>query len=473
VAKSAAYDAVVVGSGPNGLAAAIVMAQAGKSVAVFEANESAGGGVRSAELTRPGYIHDLCSSVYPLAIGSPFFAALPLDEHGLEWIQPGAALAHPLDDGTAILLERSVEATANALGADELAYRKIFAPLTAQWNELGKDILGPPRWPCHPFNFARFGLQGIQPARRFAERCFRESRTRALFAGLAAHSMLPLESWGSAAFGLVLTVAAHALGWPIASGGAQKLTDALISYLSSLGGEVFLNRPVRRLEDLPACRATLCDVTPRQLLRIAGPGLSPVYRNRLKQFRYGMGAFKIDWALARPVPWTAQECARAATVHLGGTLDEIAASERAAWRGYQARKPFVLLVQPSLFDSARAPQGKHTLWAYCHVPNNSHLDASERIEAQIERFAPGFRHIVLARHVSPPSELERRNANLVGGDIGGGAPTLGQLFFRPTRQLYSTSKKGLYLCSSSTPPGAGVHGMCGYFAAQKALREMF
>jgi phytoene dehydrogenase-like protein len=450
------YDAVVVGSGPNGLAAAIVIAQAGKSVAVFEANESAGGGVRSAELTLPGYVHDLCSSVYPLAIGSPFFAALPLGEHGLEWIQPGAALAHPLDDGTAVLLERSVEATANALGVDGLAYRKIFAPLTAQWNELGRDILGPPRWPRHPVNFARFGLQAMQPARRFAERSFRDSRTRALFGGVAAHSMLPLESWGSTAFGLVLTVTAHALGWPLASGGAQKLTDALISYLRSLGGEVFLNQPVRRLEELPACRVTLCDVTPRQLLRIAGPGLSPVYWNRLK-----------------PVPWTAQECSRAATVHLGGTLDEIAASERAAWRGYQARKPFVLLVQPSLFDSSRAPQGKHTLWAYCHVPNNSHLDASERIEAQIERFAPGFRDTVLARHLSPPHELERRNANLVGGDIGGGAPTLGQLFFRPTRQLYSTSKKGLYLCSSSTPPGAGVHGMCGYFAAQKALREMF
>ena len=336
------YDAVVVGSGPNGLAAAIVIAQAGKSVAVFEANESAGGGVRSAELTLPGYVHDLCSSVYPLAVGSPFFAALPLGEHGLEWIQPGAALAHPLDDGTAILLERSVEATANALGVDGVTYRKIFAPLTAQWNELGRDILGPPRWPRHPVNFARFGLQAMQPARRFAERSFRDSRTRALFAGVAAHSMLPLESWGSTAFGLVLTVTAHALGWPLASGGAQKLTDALIFYLRSLGGEVFLNQPVRRLEELPPCRVTLCDVTPRQLLRIAGPGLSPVYRNRLKQYRYGMGAFKIDWALREPVPWTAQECSRAATVHLGGTLEEIAASERAAWLAGAARKTHAL-----------------------------------------------------------------------------------------------------------------------------------
>lgn len=467
------YDAVVVGSGPNGLAAAITLAQAGKSVAVFEANESPGGGVRSGELTRPGFVHDICSSVYPLAIGSPFFTSLLLAKYGLEWIQPDAPLAHPLDDGTAVILERSVNATSLALGGDGAAYRKIFEPIVVGWDDLSHDLLGPLRPPRRPLKFARFGLHAIQPARRFAERHFRHERARALFAGLAAHSILPLEYWGSAAFGLVLGAAAHTLGWPIVRGGAQKLTDALVAHLRSLGGDIFLDSPVRALDDLPAHRATLCDVTPRQLLKLAGADLSPSFRERLKKFRYGMGVFKIDWALSAPVPWTARECLRAATVHLGGSLEEIAASERAAWRGYPARRPFVLLVQPSLFDDCRAPAGKHTLWAYCHAPHGASFDMAERIEAQIERFAPGFSAVVLTRSVAAPSALERRNANIVGGDIGAGAATLDQLFLRPTWRLYGTSKRGLYLCSASTPPGAGVHGMCGYFAAQKALREMF
>ena len=473
MANQHAYDAVVVGAGPNGLAAAITIAQTGKSVAVFEANEQIGGGVRSAALTLPGFVHDLCSSVYPLAIGSPFFRSLPLARHGLEWIHPPAALAHPFDDGTAAVIERSVQATADGLGQDSATYRKLFEPLVARWDGLDRDVLAPVGWPRHPFRFARFGLAAVQPARRLADSRFCSARARALFAGLAAHSMLPLEYWSSAAFGLVLGVAAHALGWPIVRGGAQNLANALCSYLRLLGGEVFVNRPVRSLDELPPARVILCDITPYQLRTLARTRLSSRYRGKLRKYRYGMAAFKIDWALSAPVPWRSQACASAATVHLGGELDEIARSERAAWRGHHAHQPFVLLVQPSLFDDTRAPEGKHTLWAYCHVPNASDFDMSARIEAQIERFAPGFQGRILARCISPPADLERRNANLVGGDIAGGAPLLRQLFLRPTRKLYSTSARGLYLCSSSTPPGGGVHGMCGYFAAQRALREMF
>lgn len=473
MAERERYDAVVVGAGPNGLAAAITMAQAGKSVALFEANGCAGGGVCSAEVTLPGFVHDLCSSVYPLAIGSPFFRSLPLAQHGLEWIHPPAALAHPFDDGTALLVERSVEETASRLADDEGAYRKLMAPLAAEWESLTIDILAPPRWPRRPLQLARFGWSAIQPARRFAEKTFSGGRTQALFAGLAAHSMLPLEYWGSAAFGLVLGVTAHAVGWPIVRGGAQKLADALTAYLRSLGGEIFLHHPVESLAELPSSRVVLCDLTPRQLIQIARHRLSRNYREKLQKFRYGMGAFKIDWALSAAVPWRAAECRQAATVHLSASLAEIALSERMAWAGFQTNRPFVLLAQPSLFDESRAPAGKHTLWAYCHVPNGSVFDMTDKIETQIERFAPGFRDTILARCVSPPVELERRNANLVGGDINGGAPILSQLFLRPTRRLYATSSPGLYLCSSSTPPGGGVHGMCGYFAARKALRDRF
>jgi phytoene dehydrogenase-like protein len=448
------------------------MAQAGKSVAVFEANDTIGGGVRSGELTLPGFVHDLCSSVYPLAIGSPFFRSLPLSQHGLEWIEPPAALAHPFDDGSALIVERSVEATAAKLASDSAAYQKVFGPLCADWDSLSIDLLAPPRWPNRPIKFARFGLAALQPARRFAERRFNEARTKALFAGLAAHSMLPLETWGSAAFGLVLGVTAHALGWPIVRGGAQRLADALCSYLRSLGGKIFLDHPVQTLAELPSSRIVLCDVTPRQLVKIAGSRMPSWYCDKLKKYRYGMSAFKLDWALSAAVPWSARECGRAATVHLGGSLSEIATSERMTWRGFHANKPFVLLVQPSLFDGSRAPAGKHTLWAYCHVPHGSDFEMTGRIESQIERFAPGFRATILARHVSTPAELQRRNANLVGGDINGGAPTLRQLFFRPTRQMYSTPSLGLYICSSSTPPGGGVHGLCGYYAARTALRQM-
>jgi phytoene dehydrogenase-like protein len=473
VATSYEYDAVVIGAGPNGLAAAIVLAAAGKSVALFEANETPGGGVRSAELTLPGFVHDVCSAVYPLGIGSPVFRSLPLAQYGVEWVQPPAALAHPFDDGTAIIVERQVETTASALGADAASYRKIFGRLSAEWESLSSDVLAPPRWPRHPLKLLRFGFSAIQPARRFAERRFSGDRARALFAGLAAHSMLPLERWASAAFGLVLGATAHALGWPIVRGGAQRLADGLNAHLTSLGGKIFLRRPVHSLSELPRSRLVLCDVTPRQLIKLAGSLLPANYRDKLKNYAYGMGAFKIDWALSAPVPWRAQACSRAATVHLGASLSEIARSERMVWRGFHATNPFVLVAQPSLFDDCRAPAGKHTLWAYCHVPNGSNIDMTDKIESQIERFAPGFRDTVLARCIASPVELEHRNANLVGGDINGGAPTLRQLFFRPNHHLYSTPTPGLYLCSSSTPPGGGVHGMCGYFAAKQALRDMF
>jgi phytoene dehydrogenase-like protein len=473
VSRGERYDAVIVGGGPNGLAAAITLAQAGKSVLLVEAKNAVGGAVSSAELTLPGFVHDLCSAVYPLAIGSPFFRTLPLARHGLEWIQPPAALAHPFEDGTALTIERSVDATAQEIGDDAASYLRVMGPLAAGWEDLSFNILAPPRWPHQPLQLVRFGLSAIQPARRFAERAFKLDRARALFAGLAAHSMLPLEFWGSAAFGLVLGAAAHALGWPIVGGGSQRLADALAAHLRSLGGEIRLNQPVETLAELPASRSVICDVTPRQLLKIARRELPRGYRDALRKFRYGMGAFKIDWALSQPVPWRAPDCRRAATVHLGAAFGEIAASERMAWRGFHAERPFVLLVQPSLFDATRAPSGKHTLWAYCHVPNGSGFDMTERIESQIERFAPGFRDTILARCVAAPAELERRNANLVGGDINGGAPVLSQLFLRPTRRLYATPARGLYLCSSSTPPGGGVHGMCGYFAAQQVLRQMF
>jgi len=377
-----------------------------------------------------------------------------------------------MDDGTAVMLERSVDATSENLDVDGAAYRNVMKWLVEKWDRLDIDILAPPRFPRHPLSLAKFGLRAMRPARRLAENVFAGQRARALFAGLAAHSMLPLEYAASAAFGLVLGVTAHALGWPIARGGAQKLADALSSYLRQLGGEIVVNRWITSLDDLPASRVVLCDLTPRQLLRIAGNRFSSRYRRSLEHYHYGMGAFKMDWALSAPVPWKAASCARAATVHLGGTLDEIALSERAAWRGDPAGRPFVLLVQPSLFDDSRAPATKHTLWAYCHVPHGSNFDMTHRVEAQIERFAPGFRDLIIARSAMAPRDLEQHNANLVGGDINGGAAILRQLFFRPTVRLYKTSLKGLYICSSSTPPGGGVHGMCGHFAALQALKDM-
>jgi len=471
MSESRDYDAVVVGSGPNGLSAAVTLAREGRSVLVVEANEAIGGGARSAELTLPGFVHDLGSAVHPLALGSPFFRTLPLKDYGLSWVQPPAPLAHPFDDGTAALLERSIEATAETLNPDGAAYRKLMKPLARDWDKLEDELLRPLRLPRHPLALARFGLRAIRSARRLAGGAFKGARARALFAGLAAHSMLPLDFMATAAFGLVLGIAGHEIGWPLPRGGAQKITDALAAHFRSLGGEIVTRVRVESIDDLPGARAVLCDVTPRQLLRMACAHLPASYRRKLERYRYGLAAFKMDWALDGPVPWRAKECLRAGTVHLGGALEEIASSEETAWRGGHSEKPFVLLAQPSLFDPTRAPEGRHTVWAYCHVPNGSGVDMAERIEDQVERFAPGFRERVLARRSVSPAELERKNANLVGGDINGGAQDIRQLFTRPTWRLYSTPTKGLYICSSSTPPGGGVHGMCGHFAARRALRD--
>jgi phytoene dehydrogenase-like protein len=467
-----ARRAVVIGSGPNGLTAAVELRKAGLEVTVYEAARGVGGGARSAELTLPGFVHDVCSAVHPMAAGSAAFRSYPLEAHGLRWIQPPAPLAHPLDDGTAVLLERSVDATAAGLGEDGPRYRRLVSPLAARWEELSRDALAPPHLPRSPLLLARFGLLSAFSAAGELRALFKEERTRALLAGIAAHAIVPLERPFSGAVGWALTLAGHAVGWPVAAGGSQAIADALASYFRSLGGVIELGRPVRSLDELPAADLVMCDITPRQLLKLAGARLPEDYRARLSRFRYGPGVFKVDYALDGPAPWRAPECARAATVHLGGTLEEIALAERAPWEGKVADRPFVLVAQQSLFDPSRAPAGKQTLWAYCHVPHGSAADATEAIERQLERFAPGFRSRVLARRSMGTAELEHHNANLVGGDISGGAMTPGQLFLRPTAGLYRTPARGLYLCSASTPPGAGVHGLCGFFAAKAALKDL-
>jgi phytoene dehydrogenase-like protein len=465
------FDAVIIGAGPNGLAAAITLAQAGRAVVVLEAEDTIGGGMRSAELTLPGFSHDVCAAVVPLALASPFFRTLPLGKHGLAFIQPDAPLAHPLDDGTAVIVERSVEQTAAGLGRDRASYAKLFGPLVRDWTKLEPLLLGALKFPQHPLIAARFGLNALRSASSLAKSKFRDVRARALFAGLAAHSILPLEDSPSGAFGLVLGILAHAVGWPIVRGGTQKLADALAAHLRSLGGEIRTGTPVSDIDELLPNAAVLCDVSPRQMAAIAGSRFTPRFRAALERYRYGPGVCKVDWALDAAIPWKVRECARAGTVHVGGTLEEIAASERDAWRGVESSAPFVLLAQPTLFDPSRAPAGKHTAWAYCHVPNGSSKDMSGAIEAQIERFAPGFRARILQRSVMLPGDLQRHNANLIGGDVGGGAVTLGQLFTRPTWRLYATTDPRLYICSASTPPGGGVHGLCGHLAATRALRK--
>lgn len=467
------YDAIVIGSGPNGLAAAITLARAGRSVLVREGAATVGGSCRSAALTLPGFVHDVCATVQAMAPVSPFMATLPLAEHGCHLVRPPAAFAHPLDDGTAAVVEGTVDATAGRLEADAGAYRALMGPIVESWRSLAPMLLGPPRFPAHPLQMARFGLHAIRSAASLANHAFRTQAARALFAGAAAHAMLPMEWTASAAFGLVLTLAAHVGGWPVAAGGSQRVADAMASYLRSLGGQIETGAPVESLAELPAASAIVCDVTPRQLLRLAGDSLPGSYRRRLRRFRYGPGAFKVDWALNGPIPWIASECARAGTVHLGGTMEELAESERASWEGRVSEQPFVLLVQSSLFDPSRAPGGRQTAWAYCHVPIGCTVDMTDRIERQVERFAPGFRARILARHTMSPTDLERRNPNLVGGDVGAGSQQLSQLFARPVLRLnpYSTPARSLYLCSASTPPGGGVHGMCGYWAARSVLRR--
>lgn len=467
----AEYDAVVVGSGPNGLAAAITVAQQGGKVLLIEGKDTLGGGMRSAEVTLPGFIHDICSAIHPLTAASPFFKTLPLADYGLEWVDQPAQVAHVLDGGEAVLALRSVEATAATLGRDATSYRRLFRTLTDRYADLFEDTLAPlPIPPRHPFLLASFGLSALLPAAVLAKLRFRGERARALFAGLACHAIMPLDLPATAAFGLMLGITAHAVGWVFPRGGAQRIADALAAHLRSLGGEIVTGQMVRSLDELPPARATFLDITPRQLLQVAGDRLPPRYRRQMEGYRYGSGVFKMDFALSAPIPWANPDVAQTATVHLGGTLDELAAGERAIWQGEHPERPFVLLAQHSLFDPTRAPDGKHTVWAYCHVPNGSTVDMSERIIGQIERFAPGFRDVILAQASVNTADMERYNPNYVGGDINGGVQDLRQLFTRPTLRLnpYSTPLKGVYLCSSATPPGGGVHGMAGYFAVRSA-----
>lgn len=464
-----AHDVAVIGSGPNGLAAAIVAAQRGLRTVIHEANDTIGGGLRSAELTLPGFVHDVCSSVHPMGT-SPFLGELPLHRYGLEWITPAAAAAHPLDGDDAVILWNDAENMADSLGADRARYRQTIGVIARDWEQLVPDLLSPIGFPAHPLVFARFGAQALMPAQGYANMMFTTSRARALFAGLAAHSIVPLTYAGSAAVALALAGVAHASGWPVARGGSQSIANALAAHFRSLGGEIITNSTITSHEQLVGTKHMFFDTSPHAMARIMGGKFPGSFAQTLHRFPRGPGVFKIDWALSSPIPWAAHECFEASTVHVGGTLEEIAAAELAPWRGEHTAKPFVLVTQPSLFDASRAPDGKHTAWGYAHVPNGSTVDMTAAIEAQIERFAPGFRDVVIARAVHTPAMLEASNANLVGGDIGGGSLELMHLLFRPTWRNYATPIPGVWLCSSSTPPGPGIHGMCGYHAATRALR---
>lgn len=468
------YDAVVVGSGPNGLAAAILLQQQGLTVLLLEGKEKIGGGLRTEELTLPGYLHDVCSAIHPMATGSPFFNTLPLDKHGLEYIYPEIAAAHPFDDGTAAILKHSLTETAELLGKDQDAYLQLMQPLVDTWPGIAADVLGPLHFPKHPIDMARFGLNALKPASYLAKH-FKTEAAKGLFAGMAAHSIQALTNSATSAIALVLMANAHLKGWPVPKGGSGNIAKALAAYFQSIGGKIEVNTYIRSLDQLPAAKAVLFDVTPQQLLSIAGHKFSNMYKWQLERYRYGMGVFKIDWALADRIPFKNPYTQNAGTVHLGGTLNEIVQSEALTTNGSHPDRPFVLLAQQSVFDQSRAPEGRHTGWAYCHVPNGSQKNMTEAIEQQIERFAPGFREHIIGRHTFNTQQLEDYNPNYVGGDINGGMIDLRQLFTRPAlrRSPYRTSAKSIYLCSSSTPPGGGVHGMCGYYAAKRALKDIF
>lgn len=469
------YDAIIIGAGPNGLSAAIKLRQAGLSVKVFEAAETVGGGTRTQELTLPGFKHDVCSAIHPMAVGSPFFNTLPLKQYGVEWIYPKYPLAHPLDDGPAVILHRDIDQTAAELRDDQKAYLNLFKPFIEKWDDLAPDLLSPlNHLPSHPFLLARFGFKALQSAHGLAESQFSAPRAKALFGGLAAHSILPLDKWSTSAIGLVLGIIAHKIGWPMPRGGSHSITQALAKYFESIGGQIETKADILTLRELPQSKIILFGNTPKQILRIAGKELPDSYAHKLRSYKYGAGTFKIDIALDGPIPWRDGRIGQAGTVHIGGTLQEMIKSEQMIGRGKHPDRPYVLLTQQSMFDKTRAPEGKHTVWAYCHVPNGSTLDMTEPILRQIERFAPGFRDLMLDYHTMNTRALENYNANYVGGDINGGSQDITQLFTRPAGLLdpYHIPGTSMFICSSSTPPGGGVHGMCGYHAAQSALRYL-
>jgi len=474
MANSFEYDAVVIGSGPNGLAAAITLQRAGLSVLVIEGADKIGGGMRTSELVLPGYLSDVCSAVHPMGAGSPFLQELPLEQFGLEYINPPVLAAHPFDDGTASVLLQSLQQTADRLGADKDAYLQLIGSVVDLWPGIAKDVLGPLHMPQHPLDLIKFGLPALRSALSIAKK-FKTPEAKGLWAGMAAHSFLPLDQLTTAAVGLVLMANGHLKGWPIPKGGSQQIANALGGYFESIGGKIETGRYIKSLKDLPSAKAFLFDVSPKQLLDIAGESFSGFYRRQLKNYRYGAGVFKVDWALDGPVPFTAAECREAGTVHIGGSIADIVHSEKEASGGRVTEKPFVLLAQQSLFDAGRAPEGKQTLWGYCHVPNGSILDRTEAIENQVERFAPGFKDRIIARHTFNTAQIESYNPNYIGGDINGGILDIWQLYTRPALKLspYNTSAKGLYICSASTPPGGGVHGMCGYNAGKKALKDIW
>ena len=468
------FDAIVVGSGPNGLAAAIYLQQNGLSVLILEAKSEIGGGLRSAELTLPGFTHDICSAIHPLAVGSPFFQQLPLADHGLEYIYPEIAAAHPFDNGTAAVLKQSVTETAKLLGGDAQAYLKLMQPIVADWPNIATDVLGPLHYPKRPLAMAKFGLSALTSATHLSK-LFKTEEAKGLLAGMAAHSMQPFSKITTSAAALVLMINGHLKGWPIPKGGSNRIANALASYFTSIGGKIETNTYVKSLGQLPSAHSVLFDVSPKQLLQIAGHKFSSLYKWQLERYRYGMGVFKVDWALDGPIPFMAEECKKAGTIHIGNSIQEITNAEQQTWDGHHPEKPFVLLAQQSVFDPSRAPDGKHTAWAYCHVPNGSKVDMTNAIENQIERFAPGFKDRILAKHTMSPAQMEEYNPNYIGGDINGGVIDIGQLFTRPALRWspYRTSAKGIYICSASTPPGGGVHGMCGYNAAKRVLKDMF